>query len=143
MKLNEIMTSKVEVLPPDASVQEAAQRMKELDVGFIPICDGQRLVGMLSDRDITIRATADGLDPSETAVSEVMSEEVLYCYEDQDVEEAARVMEERQIRRLPILDRQKKLCGIVSLGDIAVRVGSPELAGEALERVSEPANPSR
>ena len=137
MKLNEIMTPKVEVLPPDASVQEAAQRMKELDVGFIPICDGQRLVGMLSDRDITIRATADGLDPTETSVSEVMSDEVLYCYEDQDVEEAARLMNDRQIRRLPILDRQKKLCGIVSLGDIAVRVG-PELSGQALEGVSEP-----
>jgi CBS domain-containing protein len=143
MKLSEIMTENVEVLPPDASLQEAAQRMKELNVGLIPICDGQRLVGTLTDRDITVRATADGLDPCQTTVGEVMSAQVLYCFEDQGVEEAARIMNERQVRRLPILDRKKRLCGIVSLGDIAVRTGSRQLSGEALEGVSEPSHPTR
>lgn len=143
MKLSEIMTENVEVLPPDSSLQEAAQRMKELNIGLIPICDGERLLGTLTDRDITVRATADGLDPCQTRVSEVMSAEVLYCFDDQGVDEAARIMNERQVRRLPILNRKKRLCGIVSLGDIAVRTGSWQLSGEALEGVSEPSHPVR
>lgn len=138
MKLREIMTPRVEVLPPTATLQAAAQRMKEIDVGSLPVCDGERLLGTLTDRDITIRATAEGWDPRTTTVSEVMSREIVYCFEDQDVEEAADVMESRQVRRLPILTRDKRLCGIVSLGDLAVRTGSHELSGEALEAVSEP-----
>jgi CBS domain-containing protein len=138
MKLSEIMTAEVEVIGPDANLQQAAQRMKALDVGLIPICDGERLVGTLTDRDITVRATAEGRDPRRTPVRDAMSSEVIYCYADQDVEEGAKVMRERQVRRLPILDRDKRLVGIVSLGDLAVRLSSVPLSGKTLEGVSEP-----
>jgi CBS domain-containing protein len=142
MQLKEIMTPNVEVIHPDATVQEAAQKMKGLDVGPLPVCDGERLVGMLTDRDITIRATAEGRDPKTTKAQDVMTCEVIYAFEDQGVTEAARLMEEHQIRRLLVLNRDKQLVGIVSLGDLAVHTGDERLAGEVVERVSEPADPS-
>ena len=117
--------------------------MKDLDVGLIPVCDGDRLKGVLTDRDITIRATADGRDPSKTKVSEVMSTDLAYCLEDQEVEEAVSVMEARQIRRLPIVNQNKRLIGIISLADIAVHVGDRDLSGETLEEISAPAEPKR
>ncbi len=138
------MTREVDVVPPDVSIRDAAAKMKELDVGAIPVCDGQKLSGLVTDRDITLRAVAEGRDPSKTRVSDVMSSEIAYCFEDDSVEQAAKLMESKQIRRLPILDRNKQLTGIVSPGDIAVRAeGSRQknLAGEALEEISEPARP--
>jgi CBS domain-containing protein len=135
MQIREIMTREVDVVAPNASIRDAAAKMKELDVGAIPVCDGQKLSGLVTDRDITLRAVAEGRDPSKTRVSEVMSSEIAYCFEDDPVEQAAKLMESKQIRRLPILDRNKQLAGIVSLGDIAVRTeGSrqKDLAGEAL-----------
>jgi CBS domain-containing protein len=144
MQIREIMTREVDVVAPNASIRDAAAKMKELDVGAIPVCDGQKLSGLVTDRDITVRAVAEGRDPSKTRVSEVMSSEIAYCFEDDPVEQAAKLMESKQIRRLPILDRNKQLAGIVSLGDIAVRTeGSrqKDLAGEALEEISEPARP--
>jgi CBS domain-containing protein len=144
MPIREIMTREVDVVPPDVSIRDAAAKMKELDVGAIPVCDGQKLSGLVTDRDITLRAVAEGRDPSKTRVSDVMSSEIAYCFEDDSVEQAAKLMESKQIRRLPILDRNKQLTGIVSLGDIAVRAeGSRQknLAGEALEEISEPARP--
>jgi CBS domain-containing protein len=138
MLLKDVMTTRVEVIAPDATLQEAAQKMKDLDVGPVPVCDGERLVGMLTDRDITIRATAEGLDPKTTPVREAMTPEVAYCFEDQSVEEAARLMEEKQIRRIVVLNRDKKLVGIVSLGDVATSSGDDQLSGEILEQVSEP-----
>jgi len=143
MQLKEIMTHGVDVIPPDATVKEAAEKMKKLDVGPVPVCDGERLVGILTDRDITIRAVAEGRDPSMTKVRDVMTLEIVYCFEDQDVKDAAILMEEKQIRRLPILNHNKWLVGIVSLGDLAVGTGDQKLAGEALERISEPAEPKR
>jgi CBS domain-containing protein len=143
MELREIMTRNPEVVTGDASLKEAATKMKNLDVGLIPVCDGDRLQGMLTDRDITIRATADGRDPSRTKVTEVMSTDVVYCLEDQEVAEAVSLMEARQIRRLPILSQDKRLVGIVSLGDIAVHAGDRDLAGETLQEISEPAQPKR
>jgi CBS domain-containing protein len=98
---------------------------------------------MLTDRDITIRATADGREPSRTKVAEVMSTDVAYCLEDQEVAEAVSLMETRQIRRLPVLSQDKRLVGIVSLGDIAVHAGDRDLAGETLQEISEPAQPKR
>ena len=100
MLLRDVMTRHVEVIHPDATLREAAQKMKTLDVGPVPVCDGERLQGMLTDRDITIRATAEGRDPNTTRVRDVMTPDMVYCFEDQDVREAARIMEERQIRRL-------------------------------------------
>jgi CBS domain-containing protein len=132
MVLREIMTTRVEVVHPDATLKEAAQKMKALDVGPIPVCDGDRLQGMLTDRDITVRATAEGRDPNTTKVREVMTPDVVYCFEDQDVREAADIMEEKQIRRLVVLNRDKRLVGIVSLGDLATQTGDAELESEEL-----------
>jgi len=143
MLLRDIMTINVEVIHPDATLKEAADMMKSLNVGPIPVCDGQRLQGMVTDRDITVRATAEGWDPNTTRVRDVMTPDVVYCFEDQDVRDAARMMEEHQIRRLIVLDRNKDLVGIVSLGDMAVYTADDEETGEVLERVSEPSEPRR
>ena len=143
MELREIMTRDVEVVSGDASLKEAAVKMKNLDVGAIPVCDGDQLRGMLSDRDITIRATAAGRDPTKTKVAEIMSTDIAYCLEDQEVDEAVSLMEVRQIRRLPVLNQDKRLVGIISLGDIAVHTGDRDLAGETLQEISEPAEPKR
>lgn len=143
MRLEEVMTTDVETVTSDASLMEAAAQMKSLDVGLIPVCDGEELKGTLTDRDITVRATAAGLDPSQTRVSEIMSTDVVYCFEDQEIEEAMSLMEARQIRRLPVLSREKRLVGIVSLGDLAVHAGQNELLGDTLKEVSRPAVPRR
>jgi len=146
MQIREIMTRDVEIVPSDATVKDAAAKMKELDVGVIPVCDGQKLAGLLTDRDIAVRVDAEGRDASATKVSDVMTPDILYCFEDQEIEEAASLMEVNQIRRLPILDRDKQLVGILSLGDLSVRTEGTEeqdLAAEALEEISEPAAPKR
>src|SRR5262249_1331530 len=105
MKIRDIMTPDVECVWPDDSIQEAALKMKELDVGPLPVCDRDRAAGMLTDRDITIRAVAEGRDSRSTRVRDVMTPEVIACYDDQEVEEAAQLMQERQIRRLVVLNR--------------------------------------
>ena len=143
MELRDIMTRNVEVISGDASLKEAATKMKTIDVGFIPVCDGDRLKGILTDRDITIRATADGRDPTKTKVADVMSTDIAYCLEDQELDEAVSLMEARQIRRLPVLNLDKRLVGIVSVGDIAVHAGDRDMAGETLEEISQPAAPKR
>ena len=141
MQLKEIMTHGAEVITPEATLQEAAKKMQRLDIGPLPVCDGERLVGMLTDRDITVRAVAEGCDPTTTTVREAMTPDVAYCFEDEEVHEAAKVMEQYQIRRLPILNRNKRLVGVVSLGDLAVSPDNRRLAGQVLEQVSEPADP--
>src|SRR5262245_25407851 len=138
MRVSDVMSKGVECTRPSASLHEAAQRMKALDVGSLPVCDNDRLVGMITDRDMTVRATAKGLGPDAARVTDAMTPEVHWCYEDDDVSEAARIMEEKQIRRLPVLSRDKRLVGIVSLGDLAVETGDEEMAGHALEAISEP-----
>ena len=143
MQLKEIMTRNVEVIRPESTVAEAAEKMKSLDVGPLPVCDGERLVGMVTDRDITLRATADGKDPNTTRVLDVMTPEVFYCYDDQDIAAAALTMEEKQIRRLPIVDRNHRLVGIISLGDLAVDAEDESLSGEVLTEVSTPSRPER
>ena len=120
MRIGEVMTRHVEVIDPDAPLTEAAAKMKTLDVGLIPICDGDKLRGTLTDRDITVRGIAEGYDPSETKVADIMSTDLAYCFEDDEIEAALNLMEKRQIRRLPVLSREKRLVGIVSLGDLAV-----------------------
>jgi len=143
MQLKDVMTHGVEVVNPGTTLQEAAEKMRRLDVGPLPVCDGDRLVGMLTDRDITVRAVAEGCDPTTTPVREAMTPEIIHCFEDQDVQEAARLMAQYQIRRLPILNRNKRLVGMVSLGDLAVSTGDQRRVGEVLEQVSEPAEPRR
>jgi CBS domain-containing protein len=143
MQLKEIMTPAVEVISPEASIREAAEKMRHLDIGPLPVCDGDRLVGMLTDRDITVRAVADGRDPVTTLVREVMTSDIVYGFDDQDIQDATRLMEQYQIRRLPVLNRNKRLVGIVSLGDLAVHPGNQPLASEVLEQVSEPGKSGR
>jgi CBS domain-containing protein len=143
MKIHEIMTSKVKVARPRESLQCAARAMKSLNIGALPVCDGERLIGMVTDRDITIRAVAEGTDPKEAPVEESMSSDVVYCFEDQDAQEAEQIMQDRQIRRLPVLDRNKRLVGIVSLGDLATKTHEMVEIGETLEKVSETMTPSR
>ncbi len=141
MQLKNVMTRRVEVIHPDGTLQEAAQKMKALDVGLLPVCEGDRLRGVLTDRDITVRATAEGRDPRTTKVHEVMTPEVVYAREEQSIDEAARLMEDQHIRRLLVLNREQRLVGIVSLGDLALGTGDEKLAGEVLKRVSEPSKP--
>ena len=138
VQVKDIMARKVEAISPTTSVAEAAEIMKAHDVGALPVCDGNRLVGMLTDRDIIVRSTAEGFHPETVQAGEVMTRNAVYGFEDQDVAEASRIMEENQIRRLPILDRQKRLVGMLSLGDIALGTDNKELAGEALREISEP-----
>ena len=144
MQVREVMTPGAECTRPDASLQQAAGRMKALDVGALPVCgDNDRLVGMLTDRDITVRVVAEGQDPKASKVRDVMTPGVIYCFEDQNVEEAARMMREHQVRRILVLDRNKRLTGIVSLGDLAVDAGDRKQAGDTVKAVSEPAEPKR
>jgi CBS domain-containing protein len=137
MKIHDVMTSHAECISPDTSLIDAAKRMRELDVGGLPICDHDRLAGMVTDRDLVIRGLAEARDPHTATVRDVMSPGIVYIFEDQDAEEAARVMEVKQIRRLPVLNREKRLVGIVSLGDLAVDA-SFALSGEALKEISQP-----
>lgn len=137
MKVSEIMTAGVCVIRPDSSLREACEEMAEEDIGFLPVCDGERLTGTVTDRDVATRAVAAGLDPLETTVKEVMSPHIVYVFDDQDVLEAARLMEVKQIRRLVVLNRDKRLVGVVSLGDLSTHASDRHLAGEVLERVSE------
>src|SRR5437868_13879368 len=112
MLIKDIMTRHVECVSPENTVQDAARKMRDLDVGPLPVCDNDRLAGLLTDRDITVRATAEGKIPARTKVRDVMTPEVVYCFEDDDVAEAARLMDEKQIRRLLVLNRDKRLVGI-------------------------------
>jgi len=143
MQIQQIMTRNVEVVSPDITIQDAAQKMRELDAGPLPVCDGDRLVGMITDRDITVRAVAEGYDPWTTKVRDIMTPEVVFCFEDEDVAKASRLMEDKQVRRLLVLDRARRLVGIVSLADLSVDVGDEQISSGTLERVSEPAEPRR
>jgi CBS domain-containing protein len=140
MKIQDIMTRDPYVCDPETPLSEVAAQMRELDVGMIPVCDGTKLRGTVTDRDIVLRAVADELDPTMTVADEVMTSELTYCFEDEDVSRAAELMENEQIRRLPVLDRSKQLVGIVSLGDIAVKARNDRRVGEALDAISQASN---
>ena len=135
MNVSEVMTREVKVVSPDDLLQTAAQIMQENDFGILPVGEDDRLIGMVTDRDITIRAVARGLAPTSCRVRDVMSSEVKFVYEDESVDDAARNMSELQVRRLPVVNRDKRLVGIVSLGDLAIT--EPEPASEALSSISQ------
>lgn len=143
MKVSEIMTSGFETIDSADSLVQAAQKMKSFNIGFLPVQEGSRLIGVITDRDIVVRALAEGLDPAFTKARDICSPEVVYCYEDDSIEGAARLMEEHQIRRLIVCDYDGNPVGIVSLGDIAVKTGQEQLSGAALEQISEPAGRMR
>jgi CBS domain-containing protein len=134
MKISERMTRDVQLVTQAQSIRDAAQLMAQLDVGALPVADSDRLVGMITDRDIAVRAVAAGQGP-ETPIRDAMSADVLYCYEDQTVEEVARNMADVRVRRLPVVNRDKRLVGIISLGDIATGA-EPDEAGKALRGIS-------
>jgi len=136
MRVSEAMTADVRIASPDQTIAEAARLMAEIDAGVLPVGANDRLVGMITDRDIAIRAVAKG-KTAQTPVREVMSKEVKYCFEDEDLDDVAENMAEIKVRRLPVLNRDKRLVGIVSLGDIAMTDG-PDNAGDALCGISEP-----
>lgn len=135
MKLKDIMSGDVQCVSPVASIHEAASTMRQLAVGSLPVCDGERLTGIVTDRDIVVRGLADG-NGEQMTVQDVMTPGLVWCYEDEPVDTAAELMQERQIRRLPVLDANKRLVGIVSLGDLAVRANDEHLSGQTLEQIS-------
>jgi CBS domain-containing protein len=141
-QVSQVMTRGVRTMAPTDTVVQAAQAMEELDIGVLPVCDGDRLLGMLTDRDIVLRGVAQGRPADRTAVTEVMTPDVCWCYDDAPIEEAMDKMRESQIRRLAVVDHDKHLVGMLSLGDVAVK-GDMGEAGEALEEISEPAEPDR
>lgn len=137
MKISEAMTRDVRLANPDQTIRDAAMMMAEIDSGILPVAEHDHLVGIITDRDIAIRAVAEGMGP-DTKIRDVMSREVMYCFEDEDVDDVAHNMGEIQVRRLPVVNRDKRLVGIISLGDLAVSIVSARNAGEALCGISQP-----
>ncbi len=142
-QLKEIMTPSVEIISPRATAADAARKMKDLDVGAIPVCDGEKLLGMITDRDLVLRVMAIGRDPVQALVSDAMTPGVVFCYDDEEAETAAGLMAEKQIRRLPILARNNRLVGIVSLGDLVVDGLDTQTSGAVLHDVSDPSQSRR
>ena len=140
--VRDVMTRGVETAAPDTTIAEVARRMRDLDVGSLPVTDGNRLLGIVTDRDLSVRATAASKDPNSTKVREVMSPELAWVFDDEPADAAARVMRERQIRRLPVLDRSDRLVGVVALADLATDLGDDKLKGATLEEISQPSGAS-
>lgn len=136
-RLCDVMTRNVQVISPEATIREAAQQMRGGDFGMLPVGEDDRMIGAISDRDIAIRAIAEGKESS-TRVRDVMSDGVVWAYENDSVEEAAKLMSEHQIRRLPVVNQDKRLVGIVALGDFAVESDDIAPAAEALQEISRP-----
>ena len=137
MRVKEVMSKNPEYLPPTAGVKEAVDKMVKLDCGFIPVGENDKLIGTVTDRDIVIRSVGKGKDPTSIKVQDIMTKHVLYCYEDDDIDKIARNMSENQVRRLIVLNKDKRMTGIISLGDIARKCHDENLCGRALEGISE------
>lgn len=135
MKVSESMSTDVKICSPDDTIQDCARMMREIDAGAMPVGENDRLVGMITDRDIAVRAVAEGLGP-ETKVRDTMSKEIRFCFEDEELDDVAEHMADLKIRRLPVLSREKRMVGIISLGDLALSDGAT--SGEALSEISEP-----
>lgn len=138
----DVMTRGVRTMAPSDPMVLAAQAMEALDVGVLPVCDGERLIGLVTDRDLVLRGMAQGCPADTTPVEEVMSHDVTCCYDDDAVEDVVDQMRDLKIRRVPVIDRDKHLVGMLTLGDVAAKRGG-DMAGDALEDISEPAAPDR
>ena len=136
MQVKEAMHKGVECVAPEITVSVIATKMRDLDVGAIPVCEKDRLVGMVTDRDITCRAVASGSDLSKTTARDVMTKKVIYCRDTEELDDAIRIMEEKQIRRMPAIDEEKRMVGMLSLGDVS-HATTQQLAGEVLKAVSD------
>ncbi len=143
MLVKEIMTRGVEAINPDATVVDVAKKMRSLNIGSLPVQEGDEIQGIVSKKDIVFRCIAEDWDAGTTPVSEIMTTEIATCYEGSSIEEAAHILEEKQLHRLLVLDSEDNLCGIFSLSDIAVKSHSEHLSWEVLEHISEPACPRR
>src|SRR5581483_11479218 len=141
MQVSDVMSRDVVVVSPDDSLRQAAYRMDEFNVGALPVCDGERLVGIVSDRDMVVRCTPAGASPDRTPVADAMTDEVCWCFEDDPVEEVEEAMARMQIRRMPVVDGHKRLVGMVSLGDLATDRAAG--SGDTLRAISEPSWPDR
>jgi CBS domain-containing protein len=137
MKVKDAMTRDVRMTRPDQRIRDAALLMAELDIGVLPVEENDKLIGMITDRDIAVRAVADGRGP-DTPIREVMTREVLYCFEDQTLDEVSQNMADKRVRRMPVMNRHKRLVGILSLGDLAQYEQAQDEAGEALGGISRP-----
>lgn len=145
MQINDVMSRTVQLADPNMAIRDAAKRMRDDNIGALPVGENDRLVGMVTDRDIVARAVAENRMPANTAVRDVMSDGIYYCFEDDPLEKASEIMGEHQVRRLAVLNRAKRLVGIVSLGDLARQeeVGAGEAAKEALREICEPTDRPR
>ena len=141
MKIRELMSHDVELVNPNRTIQDAALKMRAEDIGAMPVGDNDRLIGMITDRDIVTRCVADDHKPSQCRVRDVMSKHVCYCFEDDDLDAAAHIMADHQVRRLPVLNRNRRLVGMISLGDLSHT--EPLMLKMALEGISEPSGSSR
>lgn len=137
----DVMTKDVEIINPNDSLRDAAEKMRTLNVGPLPVCEGDKLMGIITDRDIVVRAVSQGLDPNTTRVSEAMTDQVETVYEDADISEVARKMKDEQLRRILVVNHDEKLVGIIALGDLAEAMDTQE-AGQTLESISEPSQPA-
>lgn len=142
-RVKDVMTPQAEVVSPDATAEDAAVTMKTLDIGVLPVCDEEGLVGLLTDRDLVVRVVAARRDPKAVRVGEVMTPNIVYCFEDDELSRAAQLLADHQIRRLPVLSRDRSLVGIVSLGDLAVHDAGHQMTGDVLEDISQPSRPRR
>lgn len=136
MQAKELMTRTVECISPDTDIREIARIMRSLDIGFVPVCDNDRLIGTITDRDIILRVIADGKDPDDCVAREIMTENLCWCYDDQTAEEIANYMASQEVRRVVVLNRQKRLAGVISIGDLA-KGGEQAKAGEAIGTIAE------
>jgi len=141
MQLKDIMTTDFYAIPHNATLQEAAKMMRDHNIGLLPVTENGRMIGTVTDRDITVRGVADGGDTARIPVSKAMTASLVYTFEDAEADEAARLMEDRHVRRLIVANRSRQPVGIVSLGDLARIAGNDSLAGEVLREVSKPALP--
>jgi CBS domain-containing protein len=141
--VKDVMTPQAEVASPDQTVEDAAVIMKTLDIGVLPVSDEEGLVGILTDRDIVVRVLGDKRDPKAVRVGEAMTPNIVSCFEDDDLDKAAKLFADHQIRRLPVLNSTKELVGILSLGDLAVRGEDERKSSAVLEDVSQPIRPHR
>ena len=137
MKISNVMSRDVQLVDPDGTLREAALLMKKIDAGLLPVTENDKLVGMITDRDITVRAVAEGRDPDKTVVRDAMSSGIRFCFEDEDSEAVARKMGQWQVRRLPVLNRDKRLVGIVSIGDLA-QCDDAKKTGQAIADITTP-----
>lgn len=137
MKISQVMTRVAQTILPDATAEQAAQKMRDANIGLLPVIEDGKVLGIVTDRDLTIRVMASGRNPHLTTVREVMTTEALWCYEDESITEASRVMEKNHIRRLVILDRHHRLAGVLTVTDLAMKTANEKISGHVLHRVAE------